>query len=85
MNKVVYLILNIEEYGKLLAYCIEKDISVFRTYWDEREKGNRCFNVDFNDKRCYYSDINYYRELGYSVVVPKFIIDKFGCYQIDYS
>lgn len=39
----VYLIRNIEEYGKLMAYCINKDITVWRTYWDETQKGNRCY------------------------------------------
>lgn len=46
-----YLIKNIEEYGKLMAYCIENDISVFRTYWDEREKGRRCYKPDFHEKK----------------------------------
>lgn len=83
MNKVVYLISNIEEYGKLMAYCIENNICVFRSFWDEREKGIRCYHIDFEEKRCLYSDINYYLELGYSVVVPVFTIDKWGCYHID--
>ena len=39
MNKVAYLIANIEDYGKLMAFCIKHDICVFRTYWDERKKG----------------------------------------------
>ena len=38
MNKKAYLLISIEEYGKFIAYCIENDISVFRTYWNEREK-----------------------------------------------
>lgn len=36
--KRVYYIANIEEYGKFISYCIENDVNVFRTYWDEREK-----------------------------------------------
>lgn len=38
MSKKAYLLMSIEEYGKFIAYCIENDITVFRTYWDEREK-----------------------------------------------
>lgn len=32
MKKVAFIISNIEEYGKLIAFCIENDICVFRTY-----------------------------------------------------
>ena len=35
----VYLLKNIEEYGKFMAFCIDNDISVFRTYWQEIFKG----------------------------------------------
>lgn len=49
-TKNVYLILDIEEYGKFISYCIEHDISVWRTYWDEREKGNRCYQIDWGKK-----------------------------------
>lgn len=35
MNKKAYLITNIEEYGKFISFCINKDICVFRTYWNE--------------------------------------------------
>lgn len=35
MNKKAYLINSIEEYGKFISFCINKDICVFRTYWNE--------------------------------------------------
>lgn len=38
MNKKAYLLISIEEYGKFIAYCIENDISVFRTYWMKEKK-----------------------------------------------
>lgn len=41
-----YLIKNIEEYGKLMAYRIENDISVFRSYWDERAVWLPCRRID---------------------------------------
>ena len=34
----VYLISNVEEFGKLMSFCIDNDICVFRTYWNEQEK-----------------------------------------------
>lgn len=80
--KTVYLISNIEEYGKLISFCIEKDISVWRSYWDEREKGIRCYEINFKEKRCYYSSDDYYREHGYSVVKPEFYLDEFGKWKI---
>ena len=82
-NYIVYLIDSIEEYGKLMAYCIENDISVWRTYWDEREKGDRCYHVDFQSKRCWYSPLKYYRDIGATIIKPKFVVDKYGCYKIE--
>ena len=76
--KEVYLITTIEEYGKLIAYCIEHDIQVFRTYWDESAKGNRCYHIDYSEKRCYYSSKEYYIDNGYAIVVPKFYFNKYG-------
>lgn len=78
----VYLIKNIEEYGKLIAYCIEKDISVFRSYWDDREKGNRCYNISFKDKRLYYSSKEYYENEGAEIIIPEFYCTNFGEYKI---
>lgn len=84
MDKV-YLIKDITEYGKLMAYCIENDITVWRTYWDEREKGKRCYHVDWKEKRCWYSDRKYWEETApafghgeYKVVVPRFGVDQYG-------
>lgn len=76
--KKAYLIKNIEEYGKLMAFCIDKDICVFRTFWNECEKGKRCFNIDWKEKRCYYSNIEYYIREGYEILEPIFEIDKYG-------
>lgn len=78
----VYLIKNIEEYGKLIAYCIENDISVFRSYWDDREKSNRCYNISFKDKRLYYSSKEYYENEGAEIVIPEFYCTNFGEYRI---
>lgn len=83
----VYLIENITEYGKLMAYCIEHDISVWRTYWDEREAGKRQYCIDWKEKRCYYADHEYYSvknsrfwEEGktYKIVKPIFGVDQWG-------
>ena len=80
--KKVYLITNIEDYGKLMAYCIENDISVWRTYWDERERGDRCFEINWKEKRCYYSSKRYYQSMGYQIVTPMFRVDEYGNYEI---
>ena len=82
-NKVVYLIENIEEYGKLMAYCIENDISVWRCYWDERVKGDRCFEISSVSRCCLFSRLSYYQGFNVKIVKPKFIVDKYGCYQIE--
>lgn len=83
MNKKAYLLISIEEYGKFIAYCIENDISVFRTYWDEREKGDRCYSIDWQQKRCYYSSRKYWESEGYEIIIPNLYVDKYGNYKID--
>ena len=82
--KTAFLITSIEEYGKLMSYCIEHDISVFRTYWDEREKGDRCYHIEFNQhsKSCGYSNKNFYLSQGYKIVIPKFRLNKYGKYTL---
>jgi len=82
MNKRAFLITNIEEYGKLISFCIENDVTVWRTYWDEREKGDRCYQIDWQEKRCYYSSRRYYENEGYEIVTPTFLLDKYGKYKI---
>lgn len=78
MNKKAFIIDNITEYGKLMAFCIERDISVFRTYFDEREKNNRCYSIDWKQKRCYYSRKEYWIEKEYKVYKPTFYVDEWG-------
>ena len=82
MKKRVYLIASIAEYGKLISFCINHDISVWRTYWDEREKDDRCFHIDWEDKICYYSSKRYYENEGYEIITPTFYLDKYGNYKI---
>lgn len=76
--KKAYLIKNITEYGKFIAYCIDKDISVFRCYWEEIEKGTRCYNIDFKHKQLYYSSKDYYEDNLYEIIEPIFELDEFG-------
>ena len=78
----VYLIKNIEDYGKLIAYCIENDISVFRSYWDDREKGDRCYHISYENKRLSYGSKEYYENEGAKIIVPKFYCTRFGKYRI---
>lgn len=82
INKRAFLITNIEEYGKLISFCIENDVSVWRTYWDEREKGDRCYKIDWQQKRCYYCSRRYYENEGYEIVTPTFLLGKYGKYKI---
>lgn len=82
MNKKAYLIVNIEEYGKFISFCINNDVNVWRTYWDDREKEDRCYNIDWQENRCYYSSRRYYEENGYDILIPNFHLDKYGNYKI---
>ena len=82
MNKKAYLITSIEDYGKFISYCINNDIQVWRTYWDEREVGMRCYYINFEERRCYYSSCQYYKNEGYEIVTPVFSLDEYGNYYI---
>lgn len=80
MKKVAFIISNIEEYGKLISFCIRYDICVFRTYWDEREKVDRCYSIDWKEKKCLYSPRLYFENNGYEIVTPIFQLDDYGNY-----
>ena len=76
MKKIAYLISSIEEYGKFIAYCIDKDISVWRTYWNKEY----IYHISWKEKRCYYSSKQYYNFNGYDIRIPKFEINEFDKY-----
>ena len=80
--KTAYLISNIEEYGKFISFLINNDINVFRLYWDEREKGDRCFAIDWKEKRCYYSSRKYYENNGYEIIKPNLVCNQYGDYEL---
>ena len=82
INKYAYIISNIEEYGKLISFCIDKDVCVFRSYWDDREKGNRCYCIDWDENRLFYSSISYFRDFGYDIYRPLFTLDVYGNFLI---
>ena len=84
-NKIAYRISSIEDYGKFMAFCIDKDINVWRTYWSEREKGDRCYNIDWKEKRCYYGSERYYIDNDYTVIDPTFSMNAFGDYCIEHD
>ena len=76
--KKVFLISDIEQFGLFIAYCIELDICVFRTYWNENNKGDRCYCIDFSEKRCYYGSKQYWINEGYEIFIPQFYFNEFG-------
>ncbi len=84
-KKIAYLISNIEEYGKFLSFLINNDVNVYRLYWDERAKGDRCYQIDWKEKNCYYDKREYYEDNGYEIIdnVRECYID--GCWNKDNS
>lgn len=82
MKRTAFLITNITEFGKLMAYCIENDIRVWRVYWDERKAGDRCYCISWDSKQCTYCDKNYFKEKSYDIVEPEFYVDEYGKYRI---
>ena len=80
--RTAYLIPNIEEYGKFISFLINHDINVFRLYWDEREKGIRCFNINWKYNCCYYSSKDYYLSEGYEIITPTFELNQYGDYEL---
>ena len=80
--KIAYLISNIEEYGKFLSFLINNDFNVYRLYWDERAKGDRCYQIDWKEKRCYYDTRKHYEDNGYEIIKPDFVCNKYGDYDL---
>ena len=74
-KNVTYLIKNIEEYGKLIAYCIQNDIDVSKTYWEEGALNKHCYHIDVEKNKCLYNTYEYYKSKGYKIVEPEFYID----------
>lgn len=83
MKKIAYLIKDIAEYGKLISYCIENDINVWRTYWNEHEAGNRCYQIDWKSKKCFYSRRKFFEEDGFEIIEPQFRLTEFGIYEME--
>lgn len=81
MADKVFLLSSIENYGKFISFCIDNDISVWRLYWDDREKSNRCFHINWKENRCYYASIKFYEDEGFEVVSPLFVLN-FGSYEL---
>lgn len=80
----VYFISNVEEFGKFVSFCIDNDISVFRVYWNEQQKDNLCYSVDFYNKRCFYGTKDFYVSKGFKIRKPIFEVDNFGKYNLSY-
>lgn len=76
MNEVVYYIDNIVDYGYFIAFCIDKDINVWRAYYETREP--KCFCIDWKERKLLYATADFYKECDYKVVRPKFVINEYG-------
>lgn len=50
-------------YALFLGWCIERDVNVWRSYWDEEEKDNRLYFIDWFavDKRLLYSGYDFWK------------------------
>lgn len=87
MDIIYYEIDNISDYGKLVSYCIEHDVSVFRSYYDNRVL--RFYHIDLSDKRLYYvTDKSHLKSLypdddqNVIVMKPDFKLDDYGHYKL---
>lgn len=81
MADKVYLCSTVEEYGKFISYCIDNDISVWRCFWDDRDKSDRCYHIDWHEQRCYYASKKFYEREGFEVISPLFVLE-FGQYEL---
>lgn len=82
-NKIAYRILSVEDFGKLMSFCIDKDVCVFRTYFNNACLSDRCYTIDWKEKRCYYGSEQYYLDHSYTVITPTFLTDVYGNYYIN--
>ena len=75
-ERIAYILKDITEYGKFVAYCIDHDISVYRLYWNEQNK-NRCY-VIYPDMKLAGVANKDWCALAYSLKEPKFYLSKYG-------
>lgn len=80
-TKICFLIDNVEDFGKLVSYCIEHDISVFRSYYIP----GHYYHIDFDLKRLFHSKKEFYQEEGYVLKKPKFIYTRYQEYILDFT
>ena len=52
-----------QDYASFLGWCIKRDVNVWRSYWDEEEKDDRLYFIDWFafDKRLLYSDYDFWK------------------------
>ena len=50
-------------YASFLGWCIKRDVNVWRSYWDEEEKDDRLYFIDWFavDKRLLYSGYDFWK------------------------
>jgi len=77
MIKKAFIIENIEEYGKLMAFCIDNDISVWRTYW-HNDNTDIYYSINWIEKRCYYARKQWWIKNEYKIFKPIFYKDEWG-------
>ena len=51
---------------------------MFGEHIGTKERAERCYHIDWNNKLCYYSNDNHYKREGYKIVEPIFDFDEYG-------
>lgn len=51
------------DYAAFLGWCVRKDVNVWRSYWDEYEKDNRLYFIDWFavDKHLTYANYDFWK------------------------
>ena len=75
-KSTAYLIKHIEEYGKLMAYCIQNNIDVSQAPWEEYTSNRCCSYIDVNKCRCLCNTYEYYKSKGYKITEPAFYVNS---------
>lgn len=81
MKKVAYAISDISDYGKFILFCIANELCVYPLYFNENEKGDKCFVIDLENKKCFFSSRLHFEHNGYEIVKPIFKLDSYGQYR----
>lgn len=70
--KIAFHLEDIWDYGKLIAYAIDRNIDVNRAVWNENETDDYAYFICYNTRCLYRRDTSTLIKTGYYIDTPTF-------------